>query len=182
MSTEIQHLYECLRREVMVSNKKFSWFNAIHKAIKCPDRRFYFWWRVANHLYTTGNKSSKKIAIRINRKLRNKYGLDLKLGARISPGLSISHFVGIVIAAHCEIGENFYVKQNVTIGVKHNDQDGKIKIGDNVSVGANSCIIGNGLTIGDNVQIGAMTFINKDIPSDSTVYNKKEIFIRSKKV
>ncbi|NJD85907.1 serine acetyltransferase [Candidatus Erwinia dacicola] len=170
-SEELSHLKKCLQREVMVSEKPFSWSKTIHKAIKCPDRRFYFWWRIANYLYRDG--VAKKLAIRINRNLRNKYGLDIKLGAVIGEGLSISHYVGIVIADCCTIGKNFYIKQNVTIGVKHNDQQGKIYIGDNVNIGANSCIIGNNLYIGDNVTVGAMSFINKHIPVNCTVYTPK---------
>ncbi|EGI6720374.1 serine acetyltransferase, partial [Escherichia coli] len=38
---------------------------------------------------------------------------------------------------------------------------------------ANSCIISDHITIGDNVKIGAFTFVNKDIPSNSTYYTKK---------
>ncbi|WP_168386032.1 serine acetyltransferase [Erwinia amylovora] len=170
-SEELLHLKKCLQREVMVSRKPFSWWKTIHKAWKCPDRRFYFWWRIANYLYRSS--IAKKSAIRINRNLRNKYGLDIKLGAVIGEGLSISHYVGIVIADCCVIGKNFYIKQNSTIGVKHNDQLGKIYIGDNVDIGANSCIIGNDLRIGDNVTIGAMSFINKDIPDNFIVYTPK---------
>lgn len=175
---ELQHLKECLRREVMVTNDKdFSWLKTIHKALKCPDRRFHFWWRLANYLYLTGNKRTTKFAQGINRKLRNKYGLDIKLGARIGKGLSISHYVGIVIADICIIGDNFYIKQNTTIGVREIDQTGKIVIGDNVDVGANCCIIGENITIGHNVRIGAMTFINKDIPDNAIVINKKDVMI-----
>lgn len=169
--SELEHLKKCLRREVMVSHREFSWLRTLHRFIKCPDRRFYFWWRIANYLYRTD--ISKKLGSRINRKLRNKYGLDIKLGATIGEGLSISHYVGIVIADRCVIGKNFYIKQNVTIGVKRNDQLGNIYIGDNVEVCANSCIIGDNLRIGDNVVIGAMSFINKDVPSNCTVYTDK---------
>jgi acetyltransferase-like isoleucine patch superfamily enzyme len=41
-----------------------------------------------------------------------------------------------------------------------------VKIGSNVQIGANS-IIAPGVTIGDNVIIGALSFVNKDIPSNS---------------
>ena len=41
-----------------------------------------------------------------------------------------------------------------------------VKIGSNVQIGANS-VIAPGVTIGDNVIVGALSFINKDIPSNS---------------
>ncbi|WP_279027676.1 serine O-acetyltransferase [Gibbsiella quercinecans] len=165
---ELSHLKKCLQREVMLSDKTFSWFKTIHKAFKCPDRRFYFWWRIANYLYRSD--TGKKLAIRINRNLRNKYGLDINLGAIIGDGLRISHYVGIVITKHCVIGDNLHISQNVTIGIKNNGQPGKIHIGNNVRIGANSCIIGDDLHIGDNVTIGAAAFINKNVPSDNICY------------
>ena len=74
---------------------------------------------------------------------------------------------------------NFTIRQCTTIGIK--EENGKfIQIGDNVNIGAHTCIISDGLTIGDNVIIGAMSFINKDIPSDVTVYTEKTNRIISK--
>ncbi|WMY47351.1 hypothetical protein RHN82_22875 (plasmid) [Enterobacter cloacae complex sp. EB5] len=52
-------------------------------------------------------------------------------------------------------------------------------IGDNVDIGAHSCIIGD-VRIGDNVTIGAMTFVNKDVPANSIIYNPVTAVIKSK--
>lgn len=41
-----------------------------------------------------------------------------------------------------------------------------VKIGNNVQIGANS-VVAPGVTIGDNVVIGALSFVNRDIPSNS---------------
>nr|WP_255556925.1 serine acetyltransferase [Sodalis sp. dw_96] len=169
----LQHLKVCLQREVIVSLKPFSWLEVLHKAIKFPARRYHFWWRIANYLYKTGGHKAKKCAVRINRNLRNKYSLDIKLGADIGEGMKISHFIGIVIADCAVIGTNFHITQNVTIGVKDIDKASKIIIGNDVTIGPNSCIIGNDITIGDNVTIGAMSFINDDIPADSIVYTPR---------
>jgi len=176
---ELLHLKRCLQREVMISDKPFSWLKTCHKALKCPDRRFHFWWRLASYLHHI--EKFDKLSKRINRNLRNKYGLDIKLGAHIGEGLTISHYVGIVISDCCIIGKNFYIKQNSTIGVKHTNQKGKIIIGDNVEVCANSCIIGENISIGSNVIVGAMSFINKSIPDNCTVISKKvnKIIIKS---
>lgn len=170
---QYQILKSCLQREVMDSEKEFSWFRTLHRAIKCPGRRFYFWWRIANYLYKTGGKASRKYVISVNRRLRNKYGTDINLGADIGPGMKISHFVGIVVADCCEIGSNLNIKQNVTIGIKYDNQSGKIYIGDNVIIGANSCIIGCDISIGNNVTIGAMSFVDKNVPNDCVVYNQR---------
>ncbi|WP_258554941.1 serine O-acetyltransferase [Pragia fontium] len=171
---ELAHLKKCLQKEVIKNTGAFSWISVIHKALKCPDRRFNFWWRIANYLHHVSNGQSI-IAKRINWNLRIKYGVEVELGAVIKEGLSLVHRVGIVISRHSVIGTNFHVLQNVTVGVviREGDKTPSIVIGDNVTVGANSCIIGSDITIGDNVAIGAMSFINKSIPSDCTVYTPK---------
>lgn len=178
-----RHLHECLQTEVMKSKKPFTWTRAVHKAFKCPERRFNFWWRISSYLYKAN--ICKNFARKINRRLIIKYGCEIQLGASIGPGLIISHFNGIVINGSSCIGSNFRIRQNSTIGIGGGKMpdSGKpsILIGDNVSVGAGSCIIANSIVIGSNVDIGAMSFINKDIPSNCIVYTKKTNEIHFKK-
>lgn len=63
--------------------------------------------------------------------------------------------------------------QNVTIGQNKGSKNPFIIIGNNTKILTGSCIIGESLIIGDNVTIGAMSFINKDLPSNCTVYTEK---------
>lgn len=46
-------------------------------------------------------------------------------------------------------------------------------MGDNVYIGSNSVILGGEIKIGNNVKIGVMSFVNKDIPDNCTVYTQK---------
>ncbi|MGK3143419.1 serine acetyltransferase [Pantoea sp. C2G6] len=175
-----EHLHECLRREVLMSAKKFSWFRALHKAIKCPNRRFYFWWRIASYWHHSDSRFLKKRAAKINRKLVFKYGTEIQLGAHIGPGMVISHHHGIVINGSAVIGHSFRIRQNATIGITGadvNKEPASIIIGNNVSIGACSCIIADKIRIGDDVVIGAMSFVNKDIPANSTVYSEKRLHV-----
>ena len=162
-------LKRCLHSEVIGLEKPFSWRRLIHRVICCPDRRFMFWWRIANYLYHSGSKNKRKIAKKIEYKVRLKYGPEIGLGAIIGEGFGIPHAAGIVVSDRCIIGKNFRIRQNTTIGVKRGDTTGHIYIGNNVNVGCNTCIIADNITIGDNVTIGAMSFVNKDIP-DNAVY------------
>ncbi|MBA0035936.1 serine acetyltransferase [Pantoea sp. BIGb0393] len=174
MESHIEHLKECLKQEVMKCDRPFSWVSTIHRAIKCPDRRLNFWWRLANYLYVSGKNPG--LARKLNRRLLKNYGIEIQLGARIGKGLRIAHSGGINISHIVVAGENLLIRQNTTIGAKLDEVKEKcIRIGDNVDIGANSCIIGSDLRIGDNVTIGAMSFINKDIPDNCTAYNKKVI-------
>lgn len=185
---DMKFLKTCLYLEVIKSDsKKFSWFRTFRRYWKNPDIRYIFWWRVASYLHNKHEKKSK-LANYINRKITYKYGSEISLDAKIKPGLSFSHYTGVVITGLATIGCNFHVRQNTTIGVGGSIRDSTslenafIKIGDNVEIGANSCIIGNSLTIGDNVVIGAMSFINKDIPDNCTAYSTKQINIIEYKI
>ena len=83
------------------------------------------------------------------------------------------------------IGDNFLLGNNSTI--VDNDHDYKnevrkfvceeINIGNNVWCGSNVTIL-KGVTIGDNCVIAAGTIVNKDIPKNSMVYQKKELVIK----
>ncbi|MFX2609533.1 serine acetyltransferase [Enterobacter mori] len=179
------HLRECLRREVTMSSKKFSWFRVLHKAIKCPNRRFHFWWRIASYWHHSGNKFLKRRAAKLNRNLIFKYGTEIQLGAHIGPGMVISHHHGIVINGSAVIGHSLRIRQNTTIGITGahvNKEPIFIIIGNNVSIGAGSCIIADKIRIGDNVVIGAMSFVNEDIPSNTTVYSEKTLHVMPNKL
>lgn len=167
------HLYECLHCEVMKSKKKFSWWRTMQRAIKCPERRYLFWWRIASYLYHSNNKFRVKLAKRINRNLISQYGTEIELGAQIGAGMTFAHYQGIVISQHSIIGRNLHIRQNVTIGAKTGTGVCTINLGDNVRIGANSCIINDNIKIGSNVDIGAMTYINKDIPDNCIIYTQK---------
>lgn len=177
-----KHLYECLKCEVMMNNKPFSWIRVIHKAIKCPERRYNFWWRIASYMHTSKNKNIRSRAKKINRKLIRKYGCEIQLGAQIGKGLMISHHSGIVINGCATIGVSFKIRQNTTIGIGGGSKPAsgipRISIGDNVTIGAGSCIISENITIGNNVEIGAMSFINKDLPNDCLVYSEKKLIVK----
>ena len=80
-------------------------------------------------LLVTGGPAQRNFALRINEKLRARYGLDIKLGTHIGAGLKVSHYVGIVISQRSVIGENLHIKQNVTIGVRSLKQKGGVYIG-----------------------------------------------------
>ncbi|MDZ7277227.1 serine acetyltransferase [Pantoea eucrina] len=169
-----------LQKEVMMNDKPFSWLRVVHKAMKCPERRYLFWWRIASYLFQRRNSVVKNIARRINRKLIQKYGAEIQLGAAIQPGMKITHYQGLIINSAATIGHSFKVRQNTTIGITGNNTANlpiSINIGNNVSIGASSCIIADQIEIGDNVVIGAMSFINKDIPSNSTVITEKTMRI-----
>ncbi len=167
-----------------MNSKPFSWRNTIHKALKCPERRFNFWWRIASYLYKSGGTSKKEIARKINRRLIQKYNTEIQLSATIGPGLLITHYLSIVINGAAIIGTNFKIRHNSTIGIggtlNKKVSTPQIVIGNNVEIGAGSCILGRDIKIGNNVIIGAMSFINKDIPDNTIAYTEKSLKLKTK--
>ena len=102
-------------------------------------------------------------------KILHKYGCIIYPNAKVSKGFYISHPVGIVIGC-CEIGENFNILQNATIGIRRvgDEQRGLIpKIGNNVRLCANSIIMGD-VHVTDNVIIGANSVVISDITESGT--------------
>jgi serine O-acetyltransferase len=158
-------------------DRKYSWLKVFRRALRSKRCNFIFWWRIANHLHDKKG-FLKSLSNTIGNRLVSKHNMEIMLGAEIGEGFIVAHNIGIVITKNVKIGKNFLIRQNCTIGTDFKGPDPVI-IGDNVQMGAGSCIIGSGITIGNNVTIGAMTFINKNVPSNSTVYTKKEAIINS---
>ncbi|MDM1398179.1 serine acetyltransferase [Myroides odoratimimus] len=75
------------------------------------------------------------------------------------------HPIGIVIGEGVILGDNCYIYQNVTLGVKNGAYP---KLGNNVIIYPNSIIVGN-VNIGDNAIIGANSVVLNDVESNSIV-------------
>jgi|SRR5690606_13539258 len=155
------------------SDKKFCWLRLWRRVRRSRSANFLFWFRLADHLVRTDSRFLKSVAKGINKRLIQKHGIEIMLGADIAEGLRLSHMQGIVIFKTVKIGRNFTVRQNTTIGSDFKSELPMI-IGSNVDVGANSCIIGNGVVIGDDVTIGAMSFVNKSVPSGCVYLTEKK--------
>lgn len=156
--------------EVIGLNKPFSYVRLYTRLKNKPGLKYVFWWRFANHLFARGHK---KTAYRIHNRIKKNFGCDIMLGATIGEGLTIAHHVGVVVTKRVIAGKNMKLTQNCVIGSVGKNDDGKILIGDNFYLGSNSCVIGDDITIGNNATVGAMSFVNKDIGDNCTVYSEK---------
>jgi putative colanic acid biosynthesis acetyltransferase WcaB len=95
-------------------------------------------------------------------------GIDIPDKTSIGFGFDVWHGQGLIIHPQSVIGNCVKIRHNTTIGQKNDDELPPV-IGDNVNIGAHCIIIGN-ISIGNNCIIGAGTFVNKNIPDNSTVY------------
>lgn len=88
----------------------------------------------------------------------------------------------IIIDDNCLLGENvkiydhdhIFSKEDIISNQGFINED--VIIGKNVWIGSNSIIL-KGSKIGDNVVIGAGSIIKGDIPSNTVVFNKREILM-----
>ncbi|KAA1050897.1 serine acetyltransferase [Pseudocitrobacter sp. 73] len=165
-------LKECIRLEVIGRDKAFSWRKALFRTRRNHKKYFLFWWRIASWLYGQESRFKKRIARRIEHRLKQHHPVDISLSCKIGKGLNIAHLNGIVITDNCVIGEYADIKQGITIGLRTDSADAMIIIGNHVDIGCNATILGGKVTIGDNVTIGAHSLVLTDIPAD-TVYKNK---------
>ena len=93
-------------------------------------------------------------------------GIGLPKSVSVGPGLRIWHFGNIFIHPAVVIGANCTLRQGVTIGNRHNDDQVPV-IGDNVEFGAYAQVLG-GVRVGNNCKIGAMSVVLCDVPDGAT--------------
>ena len=170
LTHDLTNLKACWGAEIL--KKDFTWIRIVRHFI-LKNNKYLLWYRLAYFMSRSNNKKIAKTGRKLSIKNNLKHGVDISIFAEIGIGLNIWHFTGIVISSRANIGNNFNVASGVVIGFKNYEQEGIIKIGHNVMIGVNSFIFSQNLTIGDNVKIGAMSFINKDLPSNCTVYTEK---------
>ena len=102
-------------------------------------------------------------------RIGSKWGIEIPRTAHIKEGFYIGHSGGIVISGSANIGKNFSISQQVTIGLAGRGTNrGVPVIGNNVYIAPGAKIFGR-ISIGNNVSIGANAVVYKDVPDNSIV-------------
>lgn len=177
--TNYEFMRLCIHTEALGLDRKFTWGRVLRRYLSNRHIRYQVKWRIATYFYSKGGRNSRKFANWLNDRITEKHNVEISMGAVIGPGLRIAHHNGIVITKILRAGSGFHIRQNTTIGVKE-EMGGIIEVGNNVSIGANSCIIADQLRIGNNVTIGAHTFLNKDVPDNTTCFIRRAYTMISK--
>jgi serine O-acetyltransferase len=139
-------------------------------------------YRIANNLW---NKKAAVLPRVISEYAHGKTGIDIHPGATIGKRFFIDHGTGIVIGETAVIGNEVKIYQGVTLGALSVSKDkAEIKrhptIENNVIIYANATILGGNTVIGRDSVIGGNVWLTDSIPSQTLVYHKSEISVRSK--
>jgi acetyltransferase-like isoleucine patch superfamily enzyme len=97
--------------------------------------------------------------------VQNKKNLQLGEKTDIGAFTYINAKNGVIIEDNVEIGSHCSIYSISTIDKKQ----GKIILKKNCKIGSHSVIM-PGVTIGENSVIGAFSFVNKNIPADTTAF------------
>ena len=153
----------CIETEIYGPYKKaaghLNFFDKIWCRYIAPHSNAVYMIRRMHYLHS--RKWGKLFARLIHTKLVRRYGITIPICGTVGIGLSIPHPSGITISSR-QIGKNFKVYQNTTVGNKKPGTPPP-KIGDDVTLFAQSSIIGN-ITVGDGVVIGTHSCLLHDAP------------------
>lgn len=137
----------------------------LKKGKKIPGFKYMYYLRKAS-MYK--RKSILGIYYRFRlKRLKFKYGYQIKINTSIGEGFYIGHFGPIVINQKAIIGKNCNIAHLTTIGqANRGKHKGVPTLGNNVWIGTGSVIVGK-INIGNNVLIAPNSFVNTNIPSNS---------------
>lgn len=103
------------------------------------------------------------------RQLKAKYGMQIRLKAKIGPGFLLNHWGPMNIGHGIKIGKNCNVSQGVTLGnISRGRKKGRPTIGNEVWIGSHAVVVGK-IKIGNDVLIAPLSFVNFDVPDGSVV-------------
>ncbi|RUT79024.1 serine O-acetyltransferase [Ancylomarina longa] len=114
----------------------------------------------------------------------NKTGIDIHPGATIGESFFIDHGTGVVIGESAIIKNNVKIYQGVTLGALQVKKSLAKKkrhptVEDNVIIYSNATILGGNTVIGKNCVIGGNVWLTASVQSNSIVYHKNEINVRT---
>jgi len=97
------------------------------------------------------------------------WGVAIRPGTEIGPGLYIGHAGMVMINEEVKAGKNLSIGPGVLIGLRGGGSLGAPVIGDDVYVGVGAKILGK-ITIGNNVRIGANSVVVGNVPNNVTMF------------
>jgi len=123
-------------------------------------------YRVANWYW---NQGRQLLAIHMQNRVSEVYGVDIHPAAKIGSGILIDHGTGIVIGETTVIEDNVSMLHEVTLGGTGKEQgDRHPKVRQGVLIGAGAKVLGN-IEIGEGAKIAAGSVVLDPVPPHCTV-------------
>ena len=121
--------------------------------------------RLAHLLWTHNHKD---LAMHIQARCTEVFGIDIHPGAKLGHGLMIDHGTGVVIGETTVVGHGCTFMHGITLGGTGTTKefDRHPKIGNNVFLGCQVTVLGN-IKIGDDSKIGSASLVLKEIKAGS---------------
>ena len=123
-------------------------------------------YRVAHWLW---NQQRQLLAVHLQNRISEVYGVDIHPAARIGSGVLIDHATGVVIGETAVVEDNVSMLHGVTLGgtgKELGDRHPKVRQG--VLIGAGASILGN-IEIGAGAKIAASSVVLDPVPPHCTV-------------
>lgn len=122
-------------------------------------------------------KSLAPLSLALERRIRNRYGIELKSTASVGRRVYIPHQGGIVIHGYAVIGDGCTIRQGVTIGnALSYSTDKRPTLGCDVSLGAGAVIYGD-CRIGDGARIGPNAVVSTDVANGMALVAPRSVVI-----
>ncbi len=123
-------------------------------------------YRVTHWLW---NKGRRHLALFVQSRVSEVFGVDIHPAARIGKGIMIDHATGVVVGETAVIGDCVSILHEVTLGGTGKDSGNRHpKVRRGVLIGAGAKVLGN-VEIGEGAKIGAGSVVLVDVPAHHTV-------------
>lgn len=130
-------------------------------------------YRVGRYRVTLGSGFAYQLVSTIyrllQRRARNRFGIELHYTATIGRRVRIIHQSGIVIHNYAVIGDGCWIRQGVTLGSGANySPEDRPTLGRDVQIGVGAVLVG-AITVGDGARIGPNAVVLTDVAEGATV-------------
>lgn len=138
-----------------------------------PSLEAIFYYRIERSIFN--DDPQNEMLLYLANLMRLKTNIEIFYSTEIGSGFNMKHGSGIVIGPRCKIGNNFLIRQGVTLGSKGElpgvdiekiRVSNSVIVGDNVKVFAGAKILGQ-IHVGDNTVIAANAVLTHDAEPNS---------------
>ena len=121
----------------------------------------------------------RDIAMAIQARCTEVFGVDIHPGASIGPGLMIDHGTGVVIGETAVVGEDCSFLHGITLGATGSSKefDRHPKIGSNVFLGCGVTVLGNIKYVALHIRPNRHACMHTYIPAHTCIHNTHTDFL-----